>query len=111
MWQGTVEVIDGLVAALDCADKRFPSAEHVAERKTSGSSAAAWRTGCRHQQEAIDSSIFKEQLLWRGTAADWFFGGERVNVIVEVACDGLEVIRGAQQGEQLAEQHDAAVVE
>ena len=43
--------------------------------------------------------------------ADWLAGGERVDVIVEVTRDGLEVIRGAEQGEQLAEQHDAAVVE
>lgn len=62
-------------------------------------------------QEAIQSRIFKEQLLWRRTAADWFTGGKRVDVIVDVTCDGLEVIRGAEQGKQLAEQHDAAVVE
>ena len=34
-----------------------------------------------------------------------------MDVVVEVIRDGLEVIRGAEQGEQLAEQHDAAVIE
>ncbi len=47
----------------------------------------------------VESRIFKEQLLWRRTAADWLTGGERLDVVVDVACDGLEVIRGAQQGE------------
>ena len=32
LWQGTVEDIDGLVAALGRADELFPSAGHVADR-------------------------------------------------------------------------------
>ena len=35
----------------------------------------------------IDSRIFKEQFLWRRSAADWLTGGERVDVIVDVTCD------------------------
>ena len=43
------------------------------------------------------SRIFKEQLLWGRAAADGFAGGERVEVIVDVTCDRLEVIRGAAE--------------